>query len=439
MIVTTLGALAGLILGIVLILFRVAPVYALMFGALMGGLIGGIDLPSTVSFMIEGAQGIMPAVLRILSSGILAGVLIKTGAARVIADTLIARLGARHALSALALSALALTAIGVFIDITVITLAPLALIIAARLGYSKIAILVALIGGGKAGNIISPNPNTIAIASNLKLELVDLMWANIIPALFGLALSIGLAYMVVYKDRKRASLGALNGTDTSVEADIEADIEADKELSGSTPPSFIRAIIGPLVAIGALALRPLFGINIDPLVALPLGGIVGLVAMQRLKEVRECAEYGLSKMIGVAILLLGTGAIAGIIKHSALQSDLAHLLALLDLPIFLLAPLSGILMGAASASTTAGSTIASSMIAPYFQTASTLGGVSALGSGAMIHTGATMLDSLPHGSFFHATAGACRVGVSTRLLVIPYEAAIGLFMTLVCVIMQAVL
>ena len=37
-------------------------------------------------------------------------------------------------------------------------------------------------------------------------------------------------------------------------------------------------------------------------------------------------------------------------------------------------------------------------------------GVPALSAGAMIHAGATVIDSLPHGSFFHATGGARRHG-----------------------------
>ncbi len=36
----------------------------------------------------------------------------------------------------------------------------------------------------------------------------------------------------------------------------------------------------------------------------------------------------------------------------------------------------------------------------------TAAGVPAVSAAAMIHVGATVLDSLPHGSFFHATGGS---------------------------------
>ena len=60
-------------------------------------------------------------------------------------------------------------------------------------------------------------------------------------------------------------------------------------------------------------------------------------------------------------------------------------------------------------------------------------GVAALGGAAMIHAGATVIDSLPHGSFFHATGGAVFMDIRARLRLIPYEAAIGLVSTLAAV------
>ena len=71
-----------------------------------------------------------------------------------------------------------------------------------------------------------------------------------------------------------------------------------------------------------------------------------------------------------------------------------------------MAPLSGILMCAATASTTAGATIASASFAPSILGA----GVAATWGAAMINAGATVLDHLPHGSFFHATGGAVGMG-----------------------------
>lgn len=180
---TTLGALIGLVVAIILIIKKVQPAYGLILGALIGGLIGGGGLAGTVSTMVSGAGSMMSSVLRILTSGILAGALIKTGAAQKIAETIVDTIGEKRAVAALAVATMIICAVGVFIDIAVITVAPIALAIGERAGLSKSGILLAMIGGGKAGNIVSPNPNTIAVTEAFQLDLTAVMLKNLIPAI----------------------------------------------------------------------------------------------------------------------------------------------------------------------------------------------------------------------------------------------------------------
>ena len=150
-----------------------------------------------------------------------------------------------------------------------------------------------------------------------------------------------------------------------------------------------------------------------------------------MKRVVEFTEFGLSKVVGVSVLLIGTGTIAGIIKASALQYDVIHVLEALSMPAFVLAPLAGILMAGATASTTAGATIAAQTFAPTLLAQ----GVPALSAAAMVHAGATVVDSLPHGSFFHATGGAVGLSIGDRMKLIPMEALIGLTSTIVSVML----
>lgn len=413
--ITTLGAILGLAVAILLIIKKVQPAYSLILGAVVGGLVGGAGLEGTVNTMIGGAKDIMPAILRIVTSGVLAGILIKTGSAAKIAEQIVKTLGEKRALFALALATMILTATGVFVDIAVITVAPIALAIGKKLNYSKMAVLFAMIGGGKCGNVISPNPNTIAAAENFGVDLSRLMAANLIAAIAGLIVTVLVVKMLTKK-------GEII-TETVVE-------ESEEEL-----PSFFAAIIGPLVAITLLALRPLVGIAIDPLIALPVGGLVGVVATGKWKHTNEYITFGLSKMMPVAVLLIGTGAVAGIIKASTLQTTTIALLNGMNMPEFLLAPIAGILMGAATASTTAGTTIASATFGPAILAA----GISPLGGAAMVHAGATVLDHLPHGSFFHATAGATNMNLSERLKMIPYESIVGLTITIVTTIIWGII
>ena len=130
------GAFIGLLVSIFLIIRKVSPVYSLILGALVGGLLGGVSLPETVSLMISGVNDVTPAVIRILTAGVLSGILVKTGAAASISNTIIYRLGERHVFFALAFATMLLTAIGVFIDVAVITVAPIEMCIRDR--YSMV-------------------------------------------------------------------------------------------------------------------------------------------------------------------------------------------------------------------------------------------------------------------------------------------------------------
>jgi GntP family gluconate:H+ symporter len=191
-------------------------------------------------------------------------------------------------------------------------------------------------------------------------------------------------------------------------------------------PSFGASIAGPLVVMALLMLRPVMGVAIDPLIALPVGGVVGIIATRQWRRTAECVSYGLEKMSVVAVLLVSTGAIAGIIKASTLTDMLIAALGSGESARVLLAPLSGIVMSAATASTTAGATIASAS----FSQAILASGVAAVWGAAMVNVGCTVIDHLPHGSFFHATGGAVEMGIKDRLKMIPYETAVGLVLTI---------
>ena len=80
---------------------------------------------------------------------------------------------------------------------------------------------------------------------------------------------------------------------------------------------------------------------------------------------------------------------------------------------------------AATASTTAGATIASASFSSTILAA----GVPAIWGAALVNVGATVLDHLPHGSFFHATGGSVEMSIKERLRLIPYESLVGLALT----------
>ena len=415
--ISAIGAILGLTLAIVLILKKVQPTYAMIFAAIFGGIIGGASLSSTVSIMVGGVAGMSSAILRIVTAGILAGVLIESGAAAKIAESITKKLGESKSLVAIMLATCILTAVGVFGDVAIITVSPIAILMAKKAGFSKLGVLFAMIGGVKAGNVMSPNPNAISAAEAFGLPLTSVMIAGILPAVVALITTGILAKRLAYKG-------------TSFEGVNESENQTDKEL-----PSIGAAIIGPLVTIGLLLLRPIAGISIDPLIALPAGGIVGMIVMGKAKYFTEYFSSGLSKMSGVVLLLIGTGTLSGIISNSELTTVIVDLIEVFGLPGYLLAPISGILMGAGTASSTAGTTLASQIFGPVVLES----GIAPLAAAAMTHAGSFVFDGLPHGSFFHVSAGAVDMEISERLKLISYESLNGLMMVLSTILVYGIL
>lgn len=408
------GAVLGLVLAIVLILKKVNPVYALFGGSIIGGIIGGASINQTVLFIIEGTNSVMPAVVRVLTAGILAGVLIESGAAEKIAETIVDKLGEKKALLSIALATLIITAVGVFVTVAIIIVAPIALSVAKKVGISKTAVLLSMIGGGKAGNIISPNPNAIAVAKGFNLELTQVMIAGFIPAVIGLIATCIVAKLL---SKKGAEI-----KDTDLVVKIASD--------NREKPTFLKAMVAPIVAIVLLGINPVGNIlnigfakkiSIDSMIILPLAGLIGLLAMGKAKQVIKYTTSGLNKMSGTAILLIGAGSIAGIISKSNLSLVIVHIIKLSGISGTLLAPISGILMAAATGSTSTGAILATGSFGKIILSM----GIAPISAAVMVHTGAVVIDHLPQGNFFLVSAQSVKMNISYRMKLIPYESIIG--------------
>ncbi|MHA5093937.1 GntP family permease [Oenococcus oeni] len=421
--VSWVGALLGLALAIGLILWKLNPVYSLLLGTIFGAIIGGSSLSQTVNIVVAGTQSVMGTVVRVLAAGVLAGVMMESGAANAIARAIVTKLGEKWAILSLALATMIITAVGVFIPVAVLIVAPIALEVGSRMKISKLALLVALSGGGKAGNIISPNPNTIAAARGFNLELSQLMVADFIPALFGLAMAVLLATFL----RHRGAIASM------------ADVEVNQKQTGQTKleaPSLRSAIVAPLLAVILLLINPIGSIlhvsflekfQVDAMYILPFAGIVGMLAMHKGDKVLEYTKAGMERMTDVVLILIGAGAIGGLITSSTLPAEIVSLIKVSGISGTFLAPISGILMAAATASTSTGVILATGS----FSKAILSFGTAPLAAAVMVHTGATVIDHLPQGNYFHVTANAMNMNLKERMGSVPYETAVGLTMTIV--------
>ena len=414
MVISWWGALIGLALAIYLILKKLNPVYSLMLGAIIGALLGGASLTGTIDILVKGEQSVMGTVLRVLAAGMLAGVMMESGAAETLARTIVDKLGDRMAILSLALATMVITAVGVFIPVAVLIVAPIALEVGRRMHISKLALLVALSGGGKAGNIISPNANTIAAAKGFGLELSQVMIADFIPAVVALIVTVIVARLLVKKG------------DAVMEADLGDMVDSD---TGNLP-TLGQAVVTPILAIVLLLLNPigqvahltlLTKVNLDATYVLPFAAIVGALVMKKGRELRDYARVGMTRMTDVVLILIGAGAIGATITSSNLPQLLIKGVEASHMPGVLLAPISGILMAAATASTSTGVILATGSFAKAI-----LGfGVAPLTAAAMVHTGAIVIDQLPQGNYFHVTANAMHMDLRQRSQGILYEAMVG--------------
>nr|WP_294843637.1 SLC13 family permease [uncultured Gilliamella sp.] len=331
------GALIGLFLAILLILRGINPVYSLFFGAIIGAFIGGANLIQTVAILTNGTQSIMGTVIRVLAAGILAGVMMESGAAETIAQAVVKKLGEKKALLALALATGIITASGVFIPVAVLIVAPIALSVGNKMKISRLALLLALSGGGKAGNIISPNPNTIAVANGFNLSLSDVMIAGFLPALFGLLATVLIASLIK------------NKSDTITNQEVMA--LKNQEQDKLDTPSLAKAIVAPATAILLLMLNPignilhiqfLANLKIDALFILPLAGMIGMLAMGQQSKIILFTKSGIEKMTPTVLILIGAGAIAGLIASSNLASQVIAMIESMGISGYYLSPISGI-------------------------------------------------------------------------------------------------
>ncbi|KFF31475.1 GntP family permease [Bifidobacterium bombi] len=423
------AALLGLALAIALILMKLNTTYALLLGAIVGCLIGGASFSQTVDIVIKGSQSVMGTVVRVLAAGVLAGVMMESGAADTIARTIVSKFGEGLAIFSLAFATMILCAVGVFIPVAVLIVAPIAIEVGSKMKISKLAILVALSGGGKAGNIISPNPNTIAVASGFKIQPSQVMIASFIPALCGLAVAVLLATLTQHR-----------GTVVTM-ADLDkggGDAKGDKEL-----PSIGRALVAPVVAVVLLMVNPVGSLlhigllqrfQVDAMYILPIASIIGLFAMKQGGHILDYTKAGLNRMVDVVLILIGAGALGGLITTSDLPQQIVRLITGMGISGSFLAPIAGILMGAASASTSTAVILGSSS----FGSAILRFGVSPVAAAVTMQAGATVIDQLPHGNYFHVTAKSVNMTLGERMKVVPFEFLVGLTMTIVASLMYLV-
>ena len=407
---------------IYLIMKKLSPIVALFIGATIGSLLSGANLNEVLDVFIVGSINMSGVNARVVAGGIMAGVLIGSGAMEVIARFIIDNLGEKRLIAAITLSAFVATAVGVFITIGVIILAPIGLEVGKRAGLSKTSVILALSGGGKAGNIISPNANTVIAAEMFGLELSTVMLHGLAPAIAGFFISVLLA-------------NRIRNSDVPI---LDTDIDY---VTKTYNISFIKAVTAPIVMIILLIGGPIVNtfvdaqwLVIDAMFALPIAAVIGSFAMGQYKDLIKYINIGMAKVMPVMLTLLGGGALGEMISRSDLPAFVEQVIYLIPIPGFLLAPISGLLMSTATGSTTTGVLLAAGAFVPALFAI----GISPISAAVMMHAG-TIISDVPHSNYVLATCEVFKINMKKRTKVFPYETLVGIVMIAVTVIIYGFL
>jgi len=425
--INIVGVILALVISIFLIIKKLNPVLSMFLGVAAGAVFGTANLPQMMDIVVLGGRQVVGINIRIIAGGVLVGALIETGAAESIARGIVNGLGEKRSVLAIALSAMLVCGAGVFFPVTMLVIAPIALSVAHKANISKFAAILAASGGAKAGNIISPNPNSLAAAESFGLPLSQVMINGIIPSMVALVTTVILCNIV------KARYFKVDSKDLDGIADP------------SNLPSFGRAIVAPAVAIGLLMLNPvgdLTGIAfinsvnfpMDPFYVLPLGAVIGIFAMGKGKGVADIATKGVLRMAPVVLMLFGAGSIGGLITTSVFPSMMEGAVAAAGVPAAFLAPLSSTIFSSATGSNAAGVIIGGESFAASVLAA----GVPAMAGAVMLNVGGGFLDVVPHGNIFLASQQGMKCTMAERIKVMPLEAAVGGIMTASAVIMYMI-
>lgn len=175
----------------------------------------------------------------------------------------------------------------------------------------------------------------------------------------------------------------------------------DKDL-----PSLGRSRVAPITAVVLLLLNPVGSIlhigllerfQVDAMYIVVPGIHPGPAGRGKGGKILTYTSAGLQRMVDVVPILIGAGALGGLITSSDLPKQIVNLIHAMGVSGSMLAPIADILMAAA-----------------------------------------TVIDQLPHGNYFHVTAKSINMTLGERMKVVPFEFLVGLTMTLVAILVYLV-
>ena len=370
--------MSGLFMGAVIVLaviimivaiskFKQHPFVVMVLISIFVGLVCGMPADKVIATVKGGFGGILSSIGIVIVAGTIIGTILeKTGAALVMANTILNVVGKARSVLTMSLTGY-VTGIPVFCDSGFVILSPIARALAARSNTSLAVMGTALSSGLYATHcLVPPTPGPIAMAGTLNADLGMVIGVGLITSIP--AMLAGLIY---------AKKVAVNYV---IPANPEFTVEQLMEKYGKLPSvahSFapillpILLIAGKSVAdfpsqpLGAGALKTFVSFIGDPVIALLIGIFLAitLIPGSESENKFEWMSQGVLNSASILVITGAGGAFGAILKSLPLADALSSTLLSLSIGVFLPFIISALLKTAMGASTVA-MIVTSAMVAP---------------------------------------------------------------------------
>ncbi len=370
--------MSGLFMGSVIVLaviimivaiskFKQHPFVVMVLISIFVGLVCGMPADKVIATVKGGFGGILSSIGIVIVAGTIIGTILeKTGAALVMANTILSVVGKARSVLTMSLTGY-VTGIPVFCDSGFVILSPIARALAARSNTSLAVMGTALSSGLYATHcLVPPTPGPIAMAGTLNADLGMVIGVGLITSIP--AMLAGLIY---------AKKVAVN---YDIPANPEFTVEQLMEKYGKLPSvahSFapillpILLIAGKSVAdfpsqpLGAGALKTFVSFIGDPVIALLIGIFLAmtLIPGSESENKFEWMSQGVLNSASILVITGAGGAFGAILKSLPLADALSSTLLSLSIGVFLPFIISALLKTAMGASTVA-MIVTSAMVAP---------------------------------------------------------------------------
>lgn len=330
MIFAILAVSIAIILFCILVL-KLNPAISLILGAIFIGLTSNIGAVNTINKIASGFGNLMGGIGLSVGFGVILGQLMSdSGAAKVIAQTLIKTSSKKFALYALGLTGFILS-IPVFYDVTFVILAPLAFAVSKQINKPiHYTIGVMIIGAGAAHTLVPPTPNPLAAADILKFD-IGIM--SLVGLIIGLITSLATMRIYIFLmdkgfwNKEKDELGIENYHSQN-----------ENNIPEENMPSFIASLVPIVLPVILILMSTIVGIFVDDvppiitffshkIIALLIGVLSAYIISSKsmTKTQMDNSATEALKSCGIVLLITGAGGSFGeVINATGISTMIAE-------------------------------------------------------------------------------------------------------------------